>query len=391
MLKQSQIDTIRDISQHVRLPSNALKNKFAMESLKLYITVALTYKSQDALQHLFFVHYLGRFRNEHEKLSCNALHPSSWIRRNSQLEQCISASDHYFDQDNIRVSKETWTEKKRYFANGIAMLAIPDLGIKKLTRKDHDRVRFYVESFDLIVKKNIDGLIRLLATHVPLIFILGIIDDSKLKNILNTCSRQELIMVSAFLDGITFQTDRFARLKLSGILKERISQRVASFKSILAPIQSLSIISSVLQKLKALSSSYPYAFGLIHSLRLIISDEYIDKLPNTIQNGGVKISFKSVGLLIVLFFSFVFSLAFSLLTLPIFIIKDSFTYFGGKSPRNYSPEDDTYNEDGLNFVYLSMINRLTKIFKWLPDNLLSAARHDPVKFNLDFKLDKPVF
>ncbi len=392
MLKQSQINEIQDISESAKRSSSlVLKKKFTPNALRLYITIALTYKSQDAVQGLLFVSYLGSIRHDQERISCRALHPHNFFRQNTGFQDCLDGTNHFFAEETRKISDEIWKEKTKHFGSGHLLLSIPDVGIKKLSKKDHDRVAFYISAFQLISSNNFAALFVLIAAQFPLIFGMLAIDDVKLQTVLNGCSRRELLMISSFVDAWTLRNDRWARLKLSSALKTRIAQRVLDIKAILAPLagsRSSSIIINSFRSMLDLAASYPYGIGLLHALRLIILDEFLDKLPMSKQVGGSRISFKSVGLLVVLFFSFVFGLLISLFSLPIFIIKDSFTYFGKRASLNDNADADKYNDDGLNYVYLSMLDRLSKIFKWLPDNLLAAARHDPVKFNVDLKLDK---
>lgn len=362
----------------LRLVNDDPKDKnHTIDNLRMYVTIALTYKSEENLQNMFFLTYLAKFRHDHDVISCQQVHGKP-----NELSDCISGTKKIYHQELSRLQSEIWVDKTKYFKAGWKKLLDPAKSVLQLSPKDHARVKFYVDAMSLKDKRDSRGFYRLMATRVPYVLLFCIIDIEKLSEILNTLSRQELLMVSSFVDAMTLRKDVLSPLKLSSILKTRILQRIVWIKEVLSPNERL--IRDALKRMNKMAEKFPYALGVVTALKMIVLDRYQETMP---MKGGAKIQWKSIGILIVLFFSFIFTLMYAIITLPLFIIKDTTQYL---VRRKFDGTDrDTYNREGLDLVYMSMVDRLAKTMKWLPSKLLPPVKHDAVEFEIALKLDKP--
>lgn len=348
-----------------------------IENLRMYITIALTYKSEENLQNLFFMAYLAKFRNDHDVISCKQLHG-----KQTELAECLSVTENVYQKELSRLQSEIWLDKTKYFKAGWKKLLDPAKSVLTLSPKDHARVKFYIDALDLKNNRDSRGFYRLMATRIPYVLLFCTIDLDKLGEILNSLSRQELLMVSSFVDAVTLRKDMLSPLKLSSVLKTRILQRIAWIKDVLSPNQKT--IRDALRRMQTMAEKFPYALGAVTALKLIMQEQYQEALP---MKGGAKIQWRSIGILIVLFFSFIFGLMFAIITLPLFIIKDTAQYLVRR--KLHGADLNTYNQDGLNLVYMSMVDRLAKTMKWLPSKLLPPTKHDTVAFEVALKLDQP--
>lgn len=366
----SQVETIELLSQQP--PSKAFLRKFTDQDLRAYITVALTYKSEEYLSQLFLRAHLDILYHDRQRYFCANASSAYWEKADNERvrDSCRDAVDADQQISVSAVRKEVWEEKTRYIKDGWKLLAQPQRGFRQLSKSDHDRVKFFIAARTAYEHGNIGQMFKLLAMRVPFIAAFMAIDVNKVSKLLIRLSRSDLMMVSSMLDLVLLTGDRFASWKLSFSIRNRVLDRIRQIQNLMHGVSDSVITSSINHISKLQGACFE---DLITALRTCCHDKYLNEFVS--RGGGFASNIgrrlKSTGSVILLFFSTMFSLVFIILSLPVFIIKDSHQCYVTRKRLSDTPK--VFHEKSLECVWASMLNRMNTHLKWLPNHMMKAT------------------
>lgn len=372
MLHNAPLDVLKRVSSGI--PKSV--DNIPKPDLRAYITAALCLKNSEQISNLYLYAYLGNFRAERDKLECASRFPRPFFSRKTEERKRCDKDAEELLQSTLDSLRDTILKyRTANLKDADLLLGQPVKGIRILTQVDHARVNFYLTAIDYYEHNKITELQRLMLHNLPYLQLLCAVDLEKLSAIIDLLSYAELLAVSKFLENITLNRTGIKFLQTTKSLKKHVLKAISDLQTLNRSVVNVKLMKRAVSLIKSMKSVYPQADELVVLLSTVCKTEYV-KVLGISKSGGARFSLKSAGLLLVMFFSFVFGIVFMLVTLPLQIIADSVWMF--TRPRevghDYVQNDEGYNEKAIDRVFISMVNRMATVYKWLPEKLLTALR-----------------